>query len=320
MKHIQRLILVVCVPFAAAFAADLPEQLQHLEDIEDERAAVDAMRNFQLLQEALVDWDSQLASQYMEGDQRSLAETKAEDLRARLDAVEAGWQYMLERYPENPRVNNYYGEYVYDHTRDHAAGVQYWLRAVALDEDFAPGHNNLGVHYLHGGSVRLGLQHLHTAIELDPDHPDYLFNITQAYLNYRRDVQRWYDKDLKKVYDDAMKFSQRAAELAPDDLQIVQDYAVNFYAAENFDVSPNWNDAAAAWDKVIALATDPSDQFYAVLNKARVMIRMEKWPEAIALLEQCQKMNPDSEVVESLLTQSREQLEGGGKKEKKRRG
>lgn len=318
MKSVLSIIGVVLLPFAA-LAAELPDRLKYLEEIEGETAAVDAMRKYQLLQDALVEWDSLLASQYMDGDQRALAETKAEDLRDRLETIETGWQYLLEKYPDNPRANNYYGEYLFDHTRDQAGGIRYWQQAITLDPDFAPAHNNLGVHYLHSGSVRQGLQHLHMAISIDPDHPDYLFNITQAYLNYRRDVQRWYDKDLKKVYEDAMKFSRRAAEMGSDDLDLVQDYAVNFYAAENFDVSPNWNEAALAWDSVIALATEPVDRYYAILNKARVMIRMKKWADAASLLEQSLELQPDSEVAATLLAQCNEQMQGGGKKDKKRR-
>lgn len=318
MKSLLSLAVAVVAPMAA-MCAELPPEVAHLEEIEDEKEAVDAMRNYQLVQETLVQWDSELATQYMDGDEEALAQAKAEDLRRRLQAVKAGWEYLLERYPDNPRVHNYYGEYLYDHTRDQPGGIQHWLQAVALDDAFAPAHNNLGVHYLHTGSVRLGLQHLHTAIETDPNHPDYLFNITQAYLNYRRDVQRWYEKDQKKVYEDAMEFSRRAAELASNDLEIVQDYAVNFYAAENFDVAPDWSRAAAAWDNVIAIAVKPMDRYYAILNKARVMIRMKKWPEAIALLEQCLEIEPESEVVTSLLTQCREQMQAGKKKDKKRR-
>lgn len=310
MKLFLPVSLAALFPLGA-IAADLPDEIRHLETIEDETAAVDAMRNFQLLQDALVEWDIELAAQYAEGEDQALADAKAEDIRRRLKAVEAGWRYLLGRYPENPRVNNYYGEYLYDHTREKSAAVRHWLQAIAVDRDFSPAHNNLGVHYLHNGSIRLGLQHLHTAVELDPDHPDYLFNITQAYLNYRRDVQRWYNKDLKEVYNAAMKFSRHAAEMAPKDYEIVQDYATNFYAAENFGVKPDWKTAAIAWETAIQVAPDTVRRFYATLNKARVLIRMEKWAEAAALLERSLELQPDSEMAAGLLAQCRERMEGG---------
>ena len=307
----------ITVLVSCSASAELPDELQHLETIKDEPAAVDAMRNFHTLQEGLIRWDSELAAQYVDSGERSLAETKAEDVRRRVRAVGSGWQYLLARYPSNPRVNNYYGEYLYDHTRDQAAAVQHWQRAVDLDPAFAPGFNNLGVHYLHNGNVRLGLQYLNTAVELDPNHPDYLFNITQAYLNYRRHVNRLYAINEKKVYEQAMDFSRRAAEYAPNDLQIVQDYAVNFYAAENFGLTADWKAAAQAWDDVLAIAVKTTDRYYAILNKARVMIRMRNWSEAIALLEQSLEMEPDSEVAASLLEQCRAELDRGSSKKRK---
>lgn len=304
---------------AHALAAGLPEALKHLESITEERAAVDAMRDYQVLQDGLIDWDSDLANQYSEGDEAALAESKAQDIRARLDALAAGWLYLLERYPQNPRVNNYYGEYLYDHTRDQAEAVRFWLQSIALDPAFGPGHNNLGVHYLHTGGVQMGLQHLHTAIELAPDNPDYLFNIVQAYLNYRREVQRWYGLDEDKVYAAAMKFSAHAAAMAPDDLDLVQDYAVNFFAAENFDVEADWKAAAEAWDRVLALPLAPVQRHFGLLNKARVMIRMGNLEAAIPLLEESLTLEPGSEAAANLLTQCRGELEAGTQKKKKKK-
>ena len=160
-----------------------------------------------------------------------------------------------------------------------AKGVQLWERSAKLDPRLGAPLNNLGIHLCHDGQYEKGLKYLESAIELDSEHPDYLYNLAQAYLLNPQKVEDHYGWRRKKIYREAMKASKKAASLAPDDFDLAQDYAVNFYAAEN---DPLATDVLVANGYQIAdgLATVPdSPGFGLALNeqafRSQVRIRFD---------------------------------------------
>ncbi|MFA6244537.1 MAG: hypothetical protein WC655_26580, partial [Candidatus Hydrogenedentales bacterium] len=169
-------------------------------------------------------------------------------------------------------------------------------------------HNNLGIHYCHNGDYRMGLQYLEKAIDLDSENPDYKYNLAQIYLINWPAVQEVHKWDKKKVYYEAMKLSKKAAELDPEDYELLQDYAVNFFAAENFEVEADWEVAAKAWQQARTKALRNDQVFFTWLNEARVLARKPDFARALTCLDEALKLEPGSDVVKKLRSEVQAKL------------
>lgn len=207
----------------------------------------------------------------------------------------------LRAYAEDARVRNFRGNILYDNFGKQVEGVKEWHTAISLDSDYSHPYNNLGMHYFHVGRYPLGFQNMDRALELEPKNPDFLFNMAQNYLIFGPEVEKHRGWSKKKVYKEAMKLSERAVKQAPDDYQLLEDYAVNFLAAENFGVKADWKDAAKAWQAARAHAPDEVKVFYTWLNEGRAWKRSGKHKEALKCFEEAQKIIPDNEVVKRLI-------------------
>lgn len=291
----------------AASAADLPSELKFLETLEsNEVALVDAGRRFQLQQFALMDWDQQLTESYAHDGQRDLAAAQQEEMQKRGKLIRAMWEWILGRYPQNARAHNYYGEYLFDYAGDEAGGLKHWMTATQIDDDLGAAQNNLGIYYFHTGDYARGLQHLERALKLEPDNPDYLYNMAQMYLIHFPQIERITKTPRDKLYKQAMEMSKKAAELLPSDFDIVQDYAVNFFAGQNFGVEVDWKQAAEAWKRAQAIARTEDERFYSLLNEARAWMNGQQPRNAVAPLEAAVQLQKDNAVAQQLLAKARE--------------
>lgn len=210
-------------------------------------------------------------------------------------------EYSMQRYGHNARVRNFRGTVLYDALGKETEGVKEWLVAVSLDKNYSDPYNNLGMYYFHVGRYTLGFQNMDRALKLEPKNPDYCFNMAQSYLIFRQQTAKARGWSLKKVYKEAMKLSKKAAELAPDDFQILQDYAVNFLAAENFGVKANWHKAAEAWQAARSHAPGKEERFYTWLNEGRVWRYDGDKKNALRCLKEALALRPNSEVTQRLI-------------------
>lgn len=292
-------------------AAGISDELSGLEEIiGDQEAAVSAARRFDMRQQDLIAWDRSIARGYFDQGRRDLADTKQQDIERRVALIDEAWTFVMGHYPRNARAMNYYGEYLYDFARKPQEAIRQWSVAISLDSKLAPAHNNLGVHFSHSGKIRKGLEHLHTARDLDPSNSDYLFNLAQIYLTYFPEVARFRGLSLKRVYSDAMGFSKDAARYAPDDYDLLSDYAVNFYAAENFDLEADWVKAGKAWETARAKASTSVQRFYTLLNEARAWDFAGDWKRAAERSAEALKLRPESESAAALLDRAQSEMAG----------
>ena len=178
-------------------------------------------------------------------------------------------EFGIKSYDHNARVQNFNGTVHYDALGDPLNGVKAWTTAVSLDSKYSDPYNNLGMHYFHAGNYPLGFQNMDRALELEPKNPDYCYNMAQNYLIYRPQTEAHCGWDAKRVYKEAMKLSKKATKYAPDDFEILQDYAVNFLAAENFGEKPDWKGAVKAWQAARKHAPEKVDIYYTWLNEGR---------------------------------------------------
>lgn len=311
MKTRARMKSAVCIVIVLALApvchgAPLSEELTHLESLApDETALVAAVRRFYTQQKALVEWDGEMARKYTEEAKPDLVAAKGDDIEHRLALIEEAWRFVLQHYERNARANNYFGEFLYDYKGQQNAAERLWRFALLDDEDLGSAHNNLGLHLMHTGRYTEGLRHLGRALKLEPKNPDYLYNAAQTYLIYFTQIEKRFKMTRKKIYKEAMRFSRKATKYAPDDFEILKDYATNFYAAENFGIEADWTAASEAWAQARTCAETLQNRFFTLLNEGRTWIRAKRWAKAAERLEQALELRPGSTVTQRLLEEAR---------------
>lgn len=220
---------------------------------------------------------------------------------ARLEALRL---LGIKHFEHSASAHNFNGTVLYDVFGKQMEAVKEWLTSVSLDSNYSDPHNNLGMHYFHAGEYTLGFKHMDRALELEPKNADYCYNMAQNYLIFRPQSEKHRGWDAARVYKEAMKLSKKAAKLAPDDFEIVQDYAVNFIAAENFGVEPDWKSAVKAWQSARKLATTDVDRYFTWLNEGRAWRAMDNRKEAKRCFEESLKLQPNSDVTKRLLEEA----------------
>lgn len=299
-------ISLVFLMLSVGVYAQLPDELAHLAALaEDQDELVSAARRFDRQQQELIGWDRSLVQKFIDQGKPDLVATQQAATRKRVDLLRTAWVYVTDRYPNNARALNYYGEFMYDYDNDQAKALQNWHMAVKLDDELAAAHNNLGIHFFHVGGYRNGLDHLQRALELEDDNPDFLFNMSQMYLLFFPQLGRMLDLSKEKIYKEAMRMSKRATRFAPDDYDILLDYATNFYAAENFAIESDWEEAALAWQRARSKARTETETFFTFLNEGRTWLRSNKKGNAVKPLEEAAALRPESRVAKKLLKEAR---------------
>lgn len=229
------------------------------------------------------------------------SKAKAAEIQVCLARLTALGDLGLKTFDHSASVHNFRGTVYYDGYGKHLEGVKEWLEAVSLDPKYSDPYNNLGMHYFHSGMYDLGFQNMDKALELDPKNADYCFNMAQNYLIYRPQTEEIRGWDGPKIYKEAMKLSKKATKLAPNDYEILEDYAVNFLAAENFDVEPDWKESIKAWQAARAQAENNVQVFFTWLNEGRAWRYLENKNEARRCFEAALGIMPGNEVATRLL-------------------
>ncbi|MDX9973598.1 MAG: tetratricopeptide repeat protein [FCB group bacterium] len=287
---------------AAPPAAALPEELSSLNLLwEDEEKLVEGVRQFDLVQLALVDWDQELAQQHDFAGDAALAKEKLAEAKRRVELVRRAYEEVLKRYPNNARARVYLGEVYYDRMHDEGLGVKLWQEALSLDSKLHEAMNNLSIHYSHVGEPEKALDYLEKALELAPKNADYLFNAAQLYLVHFPVVRKRHGWTVEQVYRRAMEFSRRAVEARPDDYPLVSDYAFNFFWGAEKGFKTDWREAASVWQKARSIARNRDELFNSWLNEGRVWVRAGDQAKAAACVEEAIKIYPDSASAKNLL-------------------
>lgn len=244
-----------------------PAYLEPLKNLtSDEKAYVEEM--WKLGNEAFKRID-QLKIEIAGSDVESERQAKSAEIAMCVARLVAISELGLKTFDHSAQIHNFMGTVFYDALGRETDGVKEWLAAVSLDSKYSDPHNNLGMHYFHSGHYALGFQNMDRALELDPKNADYCFNMAQNYLIYRPQTEEYRGWKADKIYKEAMKLSKKATKLAPEDFEILQDYAVNFFAAENFGETPDWKAAAKAWQVARKFAPGEVEVYFTWLNEGR---------------------------------------------------
>lgn len=288
--------------FVCTQVGELPPELARLAPlVEQEQAFVDALR--------AADRESRMHSSIAGAQADALerarnaagAGARRDEAQQAVEALRRAYEFALRRYGGNARLHTYYGELLYDQFGDIAGAQAEWNKAISLDRRFAPAYNDFGMHLCQSGQVKLGLSYMDKALELDPDDAGFHYNLAQIYLNAADAVATTREWNRERVYKEAMKLSERAAHLAPSDFELLQDYAVNFFAAEQFGVPPDWKRAAEAWRRARPYARDRNAVFFTWLNEARAWIWAGQDKRAERCLTESMRRHPGTPAARNLL-------------------
>lgn len=300
------LLAAACAALAFPVRAEdpaLPQSLAKSAENEQEFAA--KIRAFDKLQQMAGEMKMKMAEALAKAGQKEEAQKTAEQANQMLLLARQAYEEGLAKYPKNAELLNYYGELVYDWYGEEEEGVKRWRAALEIRPGLSRAHNNLGIHLCHVGKYEDGIRHLDEAIKLEPDNPDYLFNLSQMYLVHWPQVMKirlWAGRD---VFENAQLLSKKAAELSPRDFPLVSDYALNFFKAEDLGALPAWDQGAKAWQKARAAARTPDQRFYTLLNEGRCWLRAKKASKAAACFEEALAIYPDKPVAKNLLEEAR---------------
>ena len=303
MKKIFVALLIFFVTPVGMAEDTWPEELAPLQKLVDqEDAFVDALRAFDKEQGTLADAEFAKA---LAGQQEQKHRNEGRELvraaRARVALLRTAYDLALTRYPENPRLINYSGELLYDREQNEVEGLACWKKALELKPDLAAAHNNMALHLVKWGEYEAGFKALDRALELEPDHIDFLYNAVQIYMIHYPQLQEVYGWDKAKIYKSAMAYSEKAARLSPKDYHLVSDYAGNFFHCDKFGVEADWKAASKAWQQARGLAKNDDIRFHTWLYEARAWIRGGKPAKAEKCIDQALILIPGNRVAKDLL-------------------
>lgn len=229
------------------------------------------------------------------------AKAVSDEARKQFELVKDAYLLGLSKYDNSAVLHNFYGEFLLDYLGKADEAADHWQRAVTLDGKHARAHNNLGMYWLHIGKYPEGLAHMNRALALEPDNPDYLFNMIQVYLtNYLQvmEINHW---SRKEIFEEAMRLSEQTVKLAPTDFELLRDHALNYFLADDFGIVPDWKKAAEAWRAAGKHARGKVEKFNVRLNEARVHIRAENRKQAKKCLKEADALIPNNPLVQTLM-------------------
>jgi tetratricopeptide (TPR) repeat protein len=153
-------------------------------------------------------------------------------------------------------------------------------RTPAFIRTWALVKNQLGNFVAEEGRPLEAVNYYLSAIDLTPNEPLYHYQLGKLLTDARDDFLKsgqWTRAALDKAMHDAFK---RAAELAPDRLELTYRYAESFYDLEK----PDWDTAIKTWADLEEKAKNDLERQTMRLHAANILIKQRKFEHALAML------------------------------------
>lgn len=233
--------------------------------------------------------------------EKDAAYAAAQESERHINLVQSAYDMGLGNFSDSAVMHNYYGEFIYDCLGDSHRAAQHWKKAIQHDPNLARAHCNFGMYALHSGMYSTGFESMDIALRLEPDNPDYLYNMVQAYFAHSLHLMQARKMSRDKIFTEAIKMSEKAADILPDDFEVLRDYALNFFLGEEYGVKVNWKDAAKAWQEARTKARTDAERFNTWLNEARVYKNSGDSKKTMECLDAAKAIWPDSPVVQQLI-------------------
>ena len=202
------------------------------------------------------------------------------DAQAQRRKLQDLYVQLARKYPDEAVVQKAAGDY-FSRDGQPSLALPYWERAAQIDPHDGNTANRLGGDLVRLGRTRDACREFQRAVDAQPESASYHFDLANVLYLFRQDLTT---PPVAGLPDEqaaltlALAHFQRASQLAPDDLRLAQAYAETFYIF----AKPDWPQALAAWEAVLALSGEKGD--FANSHLARVSLRMGKPDEAAAYL------------------------------------
>lgn len=208
-------------------------------------------------------------------------------IRERLDGVEKAYRDFLQKHPSHVDAHVAFGSFYNDIGQEVEAHKE-WEIARDLDPKKAVVYNNLAGIYGHRGPVTNAFINYEKAIELEPNESLYYHNFATTVFLFRQDVMEHYKlADEQKVFDKSLALYRKALELDPKNFILASDLAQTYYLIK----PPRHQDALAAWNHAMTLASDDLEREGIKLHLARVSVQAGLFNEARTNLSQVSHTN-----------------------------
>ena len=214
------------------------------------------------------------------------------DIRSAFGEVVALYDRYLKDHPDDARAHYDLGEHYYSEVQEESRAAELWRRAIELDPTFDEAHNSLAVQCADSAQHEKALRHIRKAIELNPDVAVYHFNAATFYFNFRLAAMELFGWDLPRVWKEMMAEYERSLELDPANFTAAEGCAQCFYFAHYFGVGKQYDEAQAAWERVLPLAPDRGQKVMVLTNLARFSLLAGDRDAARRYLEQALQLEP----------------------------
>ena len=241
------------------------------------------------------------AKQYAAQGEGDKAAALVASVSGHMTELESMYETYIETRPDDARAHNLFGNICADLLNDNERALSHWEKAVELDPGYADAHNNIGTYRLHFGEAGKAMDRFRKAVNLYPTGADYHFNLGQAYYLFRYVAQEKYGWSLENVFEHAIEEARIGSELKPLDFKLAEDYAMTFFGAESFGVTPDWATARTAWSRYRTLVGNGDHEFTILLNMARVELRAGAPAATRKFAQEALALRPGNAVAKRLI-------------------
>ncbi len=227
----------------------------------------------------------EIESNFKEGDQAKLAAIE-KLLYERAEALCKKHDSFFEKYPSDWEERDRAANFLYDQCFAEEA-LKYWEQAVRIKPNSAEIHNNIAVACSHNGRILEAMDHVRTAVELNPLEPGYHFNLATLYSTSRKEIQEREELTLPDIFWKSQAEYERARELAPDNFDYASNCFQNYIMAKYFQIDNVDGLELAATERCLEIKDlSPHNRSFVLAHLGRVCLRLGRYDDARQWLEQ----------------------------------
>jgi tetratricopeptide (TPR) repeat protein len=197
-----------------------------------------------------------------------------------LQKLERTFADLDAKYPGDAAVRNGHAEFLWGMGERNRA-VKTWQEAEKLDPKNGAVLDHLAGNAVALGDVKKAAGYYARAVSSAPENAGYHFSYANVMFLFRHELHDTAHPESDGLIDEALKHFAEAARLEPLNAEYARGFAETFYSV----TEPDWREALKAWQHVYEIS--PQKDF-ALVNLARVQMKLGNKPEARAALTQVQ--------------------------------
>lgn len=205
--------------------------------------------------------------------------------------LERVYAALAAKYPADAAVKNAHAEWLWS-AGEHERAVEAWQAAEKIEPENAVVLDHLGGSFLAAGDAKQAATYYARATASAPENAAFHYNYANVAFLFRHELLDADRPDAAAILRHALTHFADAARLEPLNPEYARAYAETFYTVPD----PDWPAALRAWQHFHEIS--PQKDF-ALLNLARVHLKLGNRPEARESLAQIQ--NPEFDSLKNRL-------------------